>query len=424
MEFKNTIWRIVFAFSLVVSNASAQGVDSLSQFPAWQPGLLDIHHINTTKGNATFIICPDGTTILIDAGDMDVKRFNKKYYPMTANSERLGDTAFAAGKYIVEYIKKVLPVSHPAAIDYAVVTHYHQDHYGNVRPNTPVAANGAYRLTGITEVGTLLPLFTLIDRGHSFPVPLDSYYTDPTFQNYLAFTRYQQEHNGLSVQTLAAGSNSQLRLLHDSASYPSFYVRNIKCNTLVWTGENNDARIIIPERELLDEKNKFQENPLSLALRISYGSFDYYTGGDNTGIPNPAVNKPDVETPMADVIGKTDVMTLDHHGNRDGNNAHFLQQLSPQVVIGQTWCSDHPGQELAFRLLQHKDGVTKPDVFLTHLHNEAGAYLGPWITNGFKNTNGHTLVRVLPGGQFYVLILHEDTNKMDIEKQFGPYSAN
>jgi hypothetical protein len=34
----------------------------------WQPGNLDIHHINTGRGNSALAILPDGTSLVIDAG--------------------------------------------------------------------------------------------------------------------------------------------------------------------------------------------------------------------------------------------------------------------------------------------------------------------------------------------------------------------
>lgn len=34
----------------------------------WQPDWLDIHHLATGRGNATFILLPDGPSLLIDAG--------------------------------------------------------------------------------------------------------------------------------------------------------------------------------------------------------------------------------------------------------------------------------------------------------------------------------------------------------------------
>ena len=37
--------------------------------PAWTPGTLDIHQINTGKGNSALFVLPDGTSLLVDAGD-------------------------------------------------------------------------------------------------------------------------------------------------------------------------------------------------------------------------------------------------------------------------------------------------------------------------------------------------------------------
>jgi hypothetical protein len=36
--------------------------------PAWKPGVLEIHQIATNRGNSTFLILPDGTTMMVDAG--------------------------------------------------------------------------------------------------------------------------------------------------------------------------------------------------------------------------------------------------------------------------------------------------------------------------------------------------------------------
>ena len=49
-----------------LARAAAPAVDAT--FAPWSPGMLDIHHIDSGRGNATFILAPDGTTILIDCG--------------------------------------------------------------------------------------------------------------------------------------------------------------------------------------------------------------------------------------------------------------------------------------------------------------------------------------------------------------------
>jgi len=38
--------------------------------PPWVNGEMEIHHIYTGRGEGVFCIFPDGTTMLIDAGDI------------------------------------------------------------------------------------------------------------------------------------------------------------------------------------------------------------------------------------------------------------------------------------------------------------------------------------------------------------------
>ena len=52
---------------LFLSSLNAQN----SQLVPWSKGNLDIHFISTGRGNSTFILMPDGTTLLIDAGDLN-----------------------------------------------------------------------------------------------------------------------------------------------------------------------------------------------------------------------------------------------------------------------------------------------------------------------------------------------------------------
>ena len=39
--------------------------------PPWKEGYLDLHHINTGRGSSAYYIFPDGTTMLVDAGEMN-----------------------------------------------------------------------------------------------------------------------------------------------------------------------------------------------------------------------------------------------------------------------------------------------------------------------------------------------------------------
>ena len=51
-------------------------------------------------------------------------------------------------------------------LDYAVISHFHNDHYGKVEKETPYSKKGDYRLTGITAVGDSIPFKYLIDRAY------------------------------------------------------------------------------------------------------------------------------------------------------------------------------------------------------------------------------------------------------------------
>jgi hypothetical protein len=67
---KATTSVLVFPSALQAANTdSAQNDDrSGTPFEPWKRGYLDIHHISTGRGSSAFILGPDGTTMMIDAG--------------------------------------------------------------------------------------------------------------------------------------------------------------------------------------------------------------------------------------------------------------------------------------------------------------------------------------------------------------------
>ena len=71
-------------------------------------------------------------------------------------------------------------------------------------------------------------------------------------------------------------------------------------------------------------------NSVSIAMKITYGSFKYFTGGDLTG---GGRGTPDVESLIAERVGDVNVMKSDHHGSATANNSFFLSKLKPENVI-------------------------------------------------------------------------------------------
>ena len=152
------------------------------QLPPWKLGMLDIHHINTGRGDAAFAILPDGTTLLIDAGDMS------DTHPRTLsarNAKRMPNASKSAAGWIVDYIEQFFPKENNKELNYALITHYHDDHFGEMDSLRSKAMEGDYYLTGITEVGHFLPIKKMLDRGFSYPID----FTSETIQNQDRFKR-------------------------------------------------------------------------------------------------------------------------------------------------------------------------------------------------------------------------------------------
>ena len=393
----------------------------------WEEGFLDIHHINTGRGDAAFLIFPDGTTLLIDAGDMS------ETHPRTTsrrNAALVPNNSKSAPEWIVDYIDQFRPKQYKRQLDYALITHYHDDHFGEV-DSLRHLAKGGYQLTGIIEVGTLIPIKKLIDRGFHFPIDLkdskiqsqerftdDKYGMIPTLKEYWKFIDFQSKKTGLENEALQVGHTDQIILKNDSITYPSFSVRNIAANGKIWTGENENSYSLFSQGEYPGE------NALSTCIRIDYGKFNYFTGGDISGINRMGqTDFKTVESHVAPVIGPVDVATLNHHGNRDSQNPYYVRTIRPKVWIQQNWTADHPGEEVLRRITSKELYPGDRDIFSTVMLQGAKDVIGGRL-NQYKSQEGHIVVRVYDEGDKYdVFVLNDKSEKREILAKHGPYTT-
>lgn len=412
---------LLLFFMIQISNGQDQ------KLPEWQPGFLDIHHINTGRGDAAFMVFPDGTTMLVDAGDMS------ETHPRTTssrNAKLVPNRSKTAPQWIVDYIDQFLPKKQERRLDYALITHYHDDHFGEMDSLRKIASGG-YQLTGVLEVGTLIPIKKLIDRGFDFPINLkdaevqsqerfskDSYGMIPTLKEYWNFITYQSEKVGLENEALQVGSNNQIALKHHPKDYPKFSVQNIASNGNIWTGYDNSFYPLFKEGEYPGE------NPLSNAIRIDFGKFNYYTGGDIAGINGFGQTDIDaLESHVAPVVGPVDVATLNHHGNRDSQNPFYVRTIRPKVWIQQNWTADHPGEEVLRRITSKKLYPGDRDIFSTIMLQGTKDVIGGRL-NQYKSQNGHIVVRVYDNGDTYdVYVLDDTSEEREIISKHGPYKA-
>ena len=416
---------VCFAIS-AASLIAAEGAVVGKPLPKWERGMLDLHQINTGTGDSGFYIFPDGTTMLLDAAGVNRTGAREPNYdapPRPNGSQR-------AGQWVAQYIQRAHPEGRSGVLDYAALSHFHGDHMGTLMPDSPVAPSGAYKLTGITDVGDAVQIRTMVDRDwpdYSYPAPSGG----AMMLNYRAFLKWQSEHRGLKVEKFQPGRSNQIVLRRDPKSYPTFKVQNIAANGYVWTGTREETRNRFPEGIAPSENN------CSLAFRLSYGAFAYFNGGDMAGfLPGSAQAWNEMESAVAWVTGRVDVHDLNHHGTPDGANTFFLSVLRPRVHVLSTYAASQPGPDLLKRLLSERIYPGPRDVFMTngvwpgrreHMVKLYGEPDTVWLLEQFgkmPGTQGHVIVRVEPGGGSYRVIVLDDSRPDGVIKSIhGPYEA-
>ncbi len=381
----------VAAFAVAEARAQAPG----ERFPSWAPGTLDIHHINTGRGNATVFQLPDGTTLLVDAGDGG--------NPPPRGTPPRPDASRPPAEWIARYVEAM----GARAIDYGYITHFHSDH-----------------MNAMVDVASRVPIRTMVDRGwpdYAFPAPDHGEFKSPGFAAYKELVTSGK----VKAMRLSPGRNDQIVLVRDPKAYPQFEVRGIAASGDVWTGDAaGTTKHVFPDLAGLPREDWPTENMCSLAIRVRYGSFDYFTGGDMPGNVRPGYPAwQDVETPVAGVVGPVDVALLDHHGNRDSQNAFLVATLRPRVWIQHVWSSDHPAHDVLERLYSTRLYPGPRDVFATNMIEANRIVIGPMLDR-LASASGHVVVRVAPGGGSYrVIVLDDAAETFAVKAVHGPYDA-
>ncbi|WP_128546318.1 MBL fold metallo-hydrolase [Larkinella soli] len=400
----------------------------------WQEGSVEIHFIHTGRGNCSFFILPDGTTFLVDPGEQDPTD------PRTLSARQtplVPDYTKRPYEWIADYIRQYMPAGRPPELDHVLITHYHDDHYGHLYAGAPYDTAGRYYKTGITGLGSELPIRHLMDRGATYPYDFRSEAVRKRFQeskdgrevmatldNYWKFLEVQQKRSRMRYEVFKVGSNRQIAMVRNPQRYPAFSITNTYSNGDVWTGQ--EVKHIFPDfRDAAPNVPRPGENQVSCGFRLSYGPFDFYTNTDISGMAE--LGLPDwynVESKVAPYLGEMDVITTNHHANTDAMNVDYLRALKPRVIIQEVWSSDHPGHDAFRRMTSRWVYPGERDLFATAMLEANKTVIGPALENTYKSTEGHVVVRVEPGGrQYRIFVLNHRSRGREVLKEFGPYQS-
>jgi competence protein ComEC len=314
---------------------------------------LEIYFIDVEGGQATLFVAPSGESMLVDTG-------------WSGNNSRDADRIAAAAKH-----------AGVKAIDYLLITHFHEDHVG-----------------GVPQLARKLPIRTFVDHGESVE-------HDPRAKElYAAYVEYRAKGNhilakpgiaipvkGLDVKVLTADGDEIENPLPGAGQPNSLCAAD--------TLQAPDAT----------------ENARSVGTLITFGNFRIIDMGDLTW------NKEHELVCPNNKVGKVDLYIVSHHGSDLSGSPAFVQGIHPRVAImdngarkggsASVWQTIHasPGLEdiwqLHFAVAGGKDN-NAPDTFIANTDEQGDQ--GNWI---------HVSVR--PDGSFTVT-----NTRNKYSKTYGP----
>lgn len=395
---------------------------------AWAEGCLDIHAINSGRGECTFFIMPDGTTLCCDAGEIAVSggthpRVDQKPDANTRPYVTYGN-----------YIKHFLP-GNVSYMDYMLLTHFHNDHFGTATETayTEVSRGGkTWRVTGLMGLYDVVPFDKLIDRAYSandteynFIDQSGSSYSGG-IESYANFVYWARSSKGLKVERAKNGSKTQVKLVNNPAKYPTFSVLINAVNGEYWNGSES----IDP----YGDAAKVTENGNCISFLMTYGEFDYLTSGDSGENSKIGGN-------LAKVINrKIEAMKAHHHFSWNTMTPASMKILQPKVVVSQSFYDHQPDMghswacggmsyasesSQAFQKAWGAYGADEDKYwYFTNIHPQT-ASVYPAEIEKMRSRNGHVVIRVKEGGEeFYVYVLDDTDTSYKVKQIDGPFTCH
>jgi hypothetical protein len=226
------------------------------------------------------------------------------------------------------------------------------------------------------------------------------------------------------MERFIPGTSSQFVLVNHPESYKGrFEIRNIVSSGEVWTGGGDKTQKLFPE--VFPEGQSIDENKCSAGIRITYGDFAYFNGGDLSGrLPLNTESWRDIETPVGKAVGPVEVCEANHHAWIDAMNESFLNSVRPQIIVMQVWHVTHLNLSVMQSMANKRLNPNLKHIIPTNIPELSRAYLGDEQINKFTGDGGHVVIKVAPGGEQYsVFLLKTEDESFHVKSVYGPFTC-
>ncbi|MBR2026799.1 MAG: hypothetical protein IKA07_06685 [Alistipes sp.] len=375
------------------------------QLPAWSEGYLDIHTISTGRGECLLIVMPDGTSMVVDAGELVYKSKPSKKSPYGMALPRPNNDIRPTDVY-ADYIRNFMP--YKDTIDYYHLSHFHMDHMGSIRyKRWKRFEKGDYIMTGPTELYHQIPFREANDRAYpDYENSIAQATGVDAMSNYAKFLDYHSKNDGMKASKFELGATNQFALLHNPSAYPNFKIENVCVNGKVWDRSNNKIINVYNGRTI-------RENASSCGFVIRYGKFDFLTAGD-------IGDYYDYEYVVAKAVGKVDAVKAHHHLSPHSMNEKCMKELQPQVMSVTSFGNREIQPDQSKLGFISKLGCR---MYCTSV-GEAMLKLYPKVYKKCRSVSGHIVFRVEPNGErFWVYVLDDFDSEYRIKLVDGPLKA-
>ena len=268
---------------------------------------LDIYFIDVEGGAATLFVSPTGESMISDGG-----------FPRadTRDAKRIYEVAKLAG------LQK---------IDYAVVSHYHRDHFGS-----------------LPELAKLIPIDKFVDHGDSVDQKTDL--------GFLLFQYHLKVADGKRWIT-KPGDNFPLgsAKIHIVSSHTKLIDKPLAPG-LANNPWCTDAKL--KEQDYLSKRRlDLGENGNSLGFLLTMGKFEFLNLGDLSWNYEHALSCPE------NLLGEIDLYQSTHHGTRASGPPQHIWAMKPKVVVFNN--GTHHGADPEFYKIV-KDSPEVEDIWAVH----------------------------------------------------------